>query len=139
MVLEVWQEWVAGVAGFIGLLIGSFLNVVIYRLPKIMEREWARECAETTGATQQPSEKFNLMTPRSRCSSCGHLIRWYENIPLLSYVFLRGKCSACGAPYGLRYPLVEAVTGGLFFFCAWHWGWTMTALVDFLPRCWRWQ
>ncbi|MBH2009691.1 MAG: prepilin peptidase, partial [Xanthomonadaceae bacterium] len=111
------------------LLIGSFLNVVIYRVPKIMERQWAQECAELTGAPAEPAEKFNLLIPRSRCSSCGHLISWYENIPVLSYLFLRGKCSACGAPYGVRYPLVEAVTGSLFFFCAWRWGWTPTTLV----------
>ena len=120
---------VAAFAAILGLLIGSFLNVVIYRVPRMMERQWAAECAELNGAPAQPAEKFNLLTPRSRCSSCGHLIRWYENIPVLSYVFLRGKCSACRAPYGMRYPLVEAVTGTLFFFCAWRWGWTMTALA----------
>ncbi|CDS53778.1 Leader peptidase (Prepilin peptidase) / N-methyltransferase [Polaromonas sp. CG9_12] len=120
---------VAVLAGILGLLIGSFLNVVIYRVPRMMERQWAAECAELNDAPAQPAEKFNLVTPRSRCSSCGHLIRWYENIPVLSYVFLLGKCSACGAPYGVRYPLVEAVTGGLFFFCAWRWGWTLTALA----------
>ena len=120
---------VAAFAAILGLLIGSFLNVVIYRVPRMMERQWAAECAELNGAPVQPAEKFNLLTPRSRCSSCGHLIRWYENIPVLSYVFLRGKCSACRAPYGMRYPLVEAVTGALFFFCAWRWGWTMTALA----------
>jgi leader peptidase (prepilin peptidase)/N-methyltransferase len=120
---------VAVLAGIFGLLIGSFLNVVIYRVPKMMERQWAQECAELSGAATQAAEKFNLLTPRSRCSGCGHLIGWYENIPVLSYLFLRGKCSACRAPYGLRYPLVEAVTGGLFFFCAWRWGATPTALV----------
>jgi len=119
----------AMLAGFLGLLIGSFLNVVIYRLPKIMERQWAQECAEMNQAPQEPTEKFNLLVPRSRCSSCGHVIRWYENIPVLSYIFLRGKCSVCGTPYGLRYPLVEAVTGGLFFFCASRWGWSLTALA----------
>ena len=116
-------------AGFMGLLIGSFLNVVIYRLPKIMERQWAQECAELTGTAQEPAEKFNLLVPRSRCSSCGHVIRWYENIPVASYLFLRGKCSVCGTPYGLRYPMVEAVTGALFFFCAWRWGLSLTALA----------
>lgn len=121
--------FVAALAAILGLLIGSFLNVVIYRVPKMMERQWAAECAELSGTPVPPAEKFNLLTPRSRCSRCGHLIRWHENIPLLSYVFLRGKCSACGAPYGLRYPLVEAVTGALFYFCAWRWGWTMTALA----------
>lgn len=121
--------FVAVLAGILGLLIGSFLNVVIYRVPKMMEVQWAAECAEMNNASVPPAEKFNLLTPRSRCSGCGHLIRWYENIPVLSYVFLRGKCSACSAPYGIRYPLVEAVTGGLFFFCAWRWGWTMTTLA----------
>ena len=120
---------VAALAAILGLLIGSFLNVVIYRVPRMMERQWSAECAELNSAPAEPAEKFNLLTPRSRCSSCGHLIRWYENIPVLSYVFLRGKCSACRAPYGMRYPLVEAVTGALFFFCAWRWGWTMTALA----------
>lgn len=120
---------VAALAGILGLLIGSFLNVVIYRVPKMMERQWAEECAELTGTPTAPTEKFNLLTPRSRCSSCGHQIQWYENIPVVSYLFLRGKCSACAAPYGVRYPLVELVTGGLFFFCAWRWGLTMTALV----------
>ena len=116
-------------AGLLGLLVGSFLNVVIYRVPKMMERQWAQECAEMAGNAPEVAEKFNLLTPRSRCSACGHLIRWYENIPVLSYVFLRGKCSACKTPYGVRHPLVEAVTGALFFFCAWRWGWTLTALA----------
>ena len=116
-------------AGVFGLLIGSFLNVVIYRLPKIMERQWAQECAELRGTPAEPVEKFNLMVPHSRCSSCGHVIRWYENIPVASYLFLRGKCSVCGTPYGVRYPIVEAVTGALFFFCAWRWGWSLTALA----------
>ncbi len=116
-------------AGILGLLIGSFLNVVIYRVPKMMERQWAEECAELTGTPLEQAERFNLLTPRSRCSNCGHLICWYENIPVLSYLFLRGKCSACATPYGVRYPLVEVVTGSLFFFCAWRWGWTPTTLA----------
>ena len=119
----------AVLAGFFGLLLGSFLNVVIYRLPKMMERQWAQECAELSGTPQQPVEKLNLLLPRSRCSQCGHLIRWYENVPVLSYLFLRGKCSACGVRYGMRYPAVEAVTGALFFFCVWRWGWSITALA----------
>lgn len=116
-------------AGFLGLLIGSFLNVVIYRLPRMMERQWAEECAELTGKSPDSTEAFNLMVPRSRCSSCGHPIRWYENIPVLSYLFLRGKCSACGARYGLRYPVVEAAVGALFYFSVWRWGWSPTALA----------
>ncbi|MBT9475590.1 A24 family peptidase [Polaromonas sp.] len=127
--LDLGPGLVAVLAGIFGLLIGSFLNVVIYRVPKMMERQWAEECSELGGISLAQAEKFNLLTPRSRCSSCGHLIRWYENIPVFSYLFLRGKCSACATPYGVRYPLVEVVTGGLFFFCAWRWGATPTALI----------
>ena len=121
-------------AGFLGLLVGSFLNVVIYRLPKIMEQQWAAECAELTGQAASASspietEKLSLLKPRSRCSSCGHVIAWYENIPLLSYVFLRGKCSVCGTPFGIRYPLVELSCGLLFAFCAWRWGNTPATLA----------
>lgn len=122
-------EFNAALAGILGLLVGSFLNVVIYRLPKMMERQWADECAELAGKAADSAEKFNLMVPRSRCSSCGHVIAWYENIPVLSYLFLRGKCSVCGTKFGWRYPLVEAVTGALFFFCAWRWGLTATGLA----------
>jgi leader peptidase (prepilin peptidase)/N-methyltransferase len=122
-------EFNAALAGILGLLVGSFLNVVIYRLPKMMERQWAAECAELAGKVADSAEKFNLMVPRSRCSSCGHVIAWYENIPILSYLFLRGKCSVCGAKFGWRYPLVEAVTGALFFFCVWRWGLTATGLA----------
>ena len=129
MVLSMDAELIAALAAIVGLTIGSFLNVVIYRVPMMLERQWAAECAELTGAEAVPAENFNLLTPRSRCSKCGHSISWYENIPVLSYIFLRGKCSACGAAYGVRYPLVEAITGGLFFYCAWRWGWTMTTLI----------
>ena len=120
----------AVVAGLAGLLVGSFLNVVIHRLPRMMERQWAAECAEISGKEPAADDApFNLLVPRSRCPQCGHLIRWYENIPVLSYLALRGKCSACATPISLRYPAVELVTGGLFFFCAWHWGATPTALA----------
>ena len=129
MALSMDAGLIAALAAIVGLTIGSFLNVVIYRVPMMMERQWAAECAELTGAEAVPAENFNLLTPRSRCSKCGHSISWYENIPVLSYIFLRGKCSACGAGYGVRYPLVEAITGGLFFYCAWRWGWTMTTLI----------
>jgi leader peptidase (prepilin peptidase)/N-methyltransferase len=122
-------EFSAALAGILGLLIGSFLNVVIYRLPKMMERQWALECAETAGMAPESGEKFNLLFPRSRCSNCGHVIRWYENIPVLSYLFLKGQCSVCSTKFGLRYPLVEAATGVLFFFCAWRWGATATGLA----------
>ena len=118
----------AALAGIFGLLVGSFLNVVIYRLPKMMERQWAAECAELSGqpAAAAP-DQFNLVVPRSRCQQCGHQIRWYENIPVLSYLLLRGRCSACAAPISPRYPLVELVTGLLFAWCVWRWGWGWSA------------
>jgi leader peptidase (prepilin peptidase)/N-methyltransferase len=112
----------AAAAGVLGLLVGSFLNVVIYRLPKMLERQWADECAQLQGKTPEDAPPFDLTQPRSRCRQCGHLIRWYENVPVLSYLVLRGKCSACGTAIGLRYPLVESATAALFFFSVWHWG-----------------
>ncbi|WP_114968995.1 prepilin peptidase [Rhodoferax ferrireducens] len=113
----------------LGLLIGSFLNVVVYRLPLMLEAQWKAECAELSGAESPSAEKFNLSVPRSRCQQCGHQIRWYENIPVVSYLFLRGKCSACKTPISLRYPMVELATGALFFYCAWKWGASPTALL----------
>ena len=123
----------------LGALIGSFLNVVIYRLPLMMERAWADELALSTlagGAEDSieptPRERFNLITPRSRCGSCGHKITALENVPIVSWLVLRGKCSACKTPISARYPLVEMVTALLFFFCAWHWGaslQTVTAMI----------
>ncbi|MBS0317238.1 MAG: prepilin peptidase [Proteobacteria bacterium] len=126
---------VAAIGGVLGLLLGSFLNVVIYRLPKMLEAQWAAECAQMSGEPAQAADTteaaptFNLMVPRSRCSHCGHQIRWYENIPVLSYLALRGKCSSCGAAIGLRYPLVELATGALFFWCFHRWGATPSALA----------
>lgn len=119
----------AAVAGVLGLLIGSFLNVVIYRLPKMLERQWAAECASLNHLEPVAAERFDLMVPRSRCPQCQHQIRWFENIPLVSYAFLRGRCSACQAPISLRYPAVELVTGALFALCAWRWGLTASALA----------
>ena len=119
----------AGIAGVLGLLVGSFLNVVIYRLPKMMEQQWAAECADLAGKPAGEAPPFNLMLPRSRCSHCGHQIRWYENIPVFSWLALRGKCSSCAKPIGIRYPVVELVTGGLFFYCIYRWGATPTGLA----------
>jgi leader peptidase (prepilin peptidase)/N-methyltransferase len=112
----------AAAAGVLGLLVGSFLNVVIYRLPKMLERQWADECAQLQGKASEQAAPFDLTRPRSRCRQCGHVIRWYENVPVLSYLMLRGKCSACGTAIGLRYPLVELATAALFFFSILHWG-----------------
>ena len=119
----------AALLGVLGLLVGSFLNVVIHRLPKMMEQDWAAECAEMSGQAAPVAEPFNLMVPRSRCPHCGHQIRWFENIPVVSYLALRGKCSSCGVHISARYPLVELATGALFFYCAWHWGLTFTGLA----------
>ena len=124
------QEALVALAGLLGLLVGSFLNVVIYRLPKMMEQQWAFECAELTNqAPESPTEKLSLTSPRSRCSTCGHKITWYENIPVLSFIFLRGKCSVCSTSFGIRYPLVELASAALFAFCAWRWGNTPATLA----------
>ena len=124
--LEVVQ---AGIVGFLGLLVGSFLNVVIYRLPKMMEQQWAVEVAEFKGETLPDAAIFNLMLPRSKCPKCAYQIQWYENIPVLSYIFVCGKCSACKTSISLRYPTIELVTGALFFYCIWRWGLTPIGLA----------
>ncbi len=120
---------VAIFGGLLGLLVGSFLNVVILRLPVMLERQWAAECAELAGKEPAHQAPFNLLVPRSRCPKCGHTIRWFENIPILSYFALRGKCASCGTSIGLRYPLVELATGALFFWCFSRWGASMTAVA----------
>lgn len=123
------HEFDAALFGLLGLVIGSFLNVVIYRFPVMLEAQWKAECEELSDKEASAPAVFNLMVPRSRCQQCHHQIRWYENIPVVSYAFLRGKCSACGTGISIRYPLVELAVGGLFFFCAWRWGATPTALA----------
>ena len=140
--------------GLLGLLIGSFLNVVIHRLPAMLERQWWSDVAEqlqdsdsfrrTFAAEAPPGLKqastalrraitalgaLSLTKPRSRCPSCGHRIRWHENIPVLSWLLLRGRCSACGTRIPLRYPLVELGTGLLFATVAWHFGPRPVALL----------
>lgn len=112
----------AVVAALFGLAVGSFLNVVVHRLPKMMDREWQAQCAELRGDPPAEQPRYNLATPPSTCPSCGHRIRAMENIPVLSYLWLRGKCAACGAGIGIRYPIVEAITGLLTAYCAWHFG-----------------
>jgi leader peptidase (prepilin peptidase) / N-methyltransferase len=148
----------AGLAGVLGLLVGSFLNVVVHRLPLIMYREWLRESIDNLvpaegipglwrlvfGAAAAPPGDLEaaataalpqvdalpattLSKPRSRCPHCGAAIHWYQNIPVLSYLALRGRCASCGKPIGVRYPLVEAATGALFAFCGWRFGVTVQA------------
>ena len=105
------------VLALLGLCIGSFLNVVIHRLPMMMERGWRLESAELLGVKIADVPAITLSTPRSRCPVCGHPIRWYENIPVVSYLVLRGKCSACKTPISLRYPSIELLTALLFAAC----------------------
>ena len=109
-------------AALLGLVVGSFLNVVIHRLPRMMERGWMLECAELRGETPPPAEKLTLATPRSRCPQCGHGITALENIPILSYLVLGGRCSACRTRISPRYPLIEALSGLLSGYAAWRFG-----------------
>ena len=125
----------------LGLFVGSFLNVVIHRLPKMMELEWQAQAAELRGETLAERERFNLATPRSRCPHCGHQITAVENIPVVSFLLFRGRCRHCKAPIGIRYPVIEVLTGLLSAFAAWRFGygiallgalaflWTMVALT----------
>lgn len=113
--------------GLLGLMVGSFLNVVIHRLPKMMEREWHAQCAELSGKTVPDSAPYNLVVPRSACPHCHHAIGALENIPLVSYLMLRGKCKGCGAHISMRYPIVEALSGILSAYAAWHFGFGLAA------------
>ena len=124
----------AAVAGLFGLMVGSFLNVVIHRLPKMMEQDWQCQCAELRGEDPPVAEPLTLAIPRSRCPHCGHQITALENIPILSWLMLRGKCSGCSAPISMRYPVVEAVTGILTAFAAWHFGfgWSAAGAILFV-------
>jgi leader peptidase (prepilin peptidase)/N-methyltransferase len=109
-------------AAIFGLLIGSFLNVVVHRLPIMRQREIDNYIADKEGKPLPFPERYNLMVPRSACPHCGHQITALENIPIVSWLFLRGKCSACKAPISPRYPIVEAVTGLLSAALIWHFG-----------------
>jgi len=113
----------AAVAGLLGLCVGSFLNVVIHRLPKMMEQEWQAQCAELKGEAPPNEVPLSLARPRSRCPYCGHGITALENIPLISYLLiLKGKCSGCGQQISIRYPLIELFTGLISAYTAWHFG-----------------
>jgi len=130
-----------GLVFLFGLLVGSFLNVVIHRLPRMMEAEWHAQCAELRGEAPVAAAPFNLAVPRSACPQCGHQITALENIPLLSWLWLRGRCSSCRTPISVRYPLVELLTALLSAAAAWKWGvsvqtvgallliWTLVALA----------
>ena len=118
----------------IGLVVGSFLNVVIHRLPIMMEREWRRQCAELQGNPVPVEAGFNLFGPRSRCPNCGHAITSMENIPIISWLLLKGQCRGCKTAISARYPAVEGLTGVLTWFAAWHFGpgWTAAAAIVLL-------
>ena len=116
----------------LGLCVGSFLNVVIYRLPKIMERDWEAQCAELRGEEPPKQETFNLALPRSRCPACAQPIPALQNIPIASYFTLGGKCSACGARISPRYPLIEALSGLASAYAAWHFGFGLAAFAAML-------
>ena len=108
-----------------GLLVGSFLNVVIHRLPQMMQREWMVQCAELRDETPPEEERLNLAVPQSRCPKCGHSISALENIPIISWLVLRGRCRGCQTPISIRYPLVEAVSGILSAYVGWRFGLTL--------------
>jgi leader peptidase (prepilin peptidase) / N-methyltransferase len=122
----------AGLVFLFGLLIGSFLNVVIHRLPRMMEANWQDQCADLSGTGVKPRAKYNLWIPRSACTSCGHQLTALENIPVLSWLWLRGRCSKCAAPISARYPLVESLTAILSAVAAWKFGFSMMALGSIL-------
>jgi len=124
----------------LGIIVGSFLNVVILRLPVVLERNWRRQCRELLESPPKPphssgnasismtDESFNLMVPRSRCPNCAHTLSLFENIPLISYLLLRGRCSVCRAPISPRYPLVELLSGVMAGVVAWQVGFSLHAV-----------
>ncbi len=123
------------VIGILGLLIGSFLNVVILRLPVMMEKEWHAQCNDLFGkpsSTEEEDTPFNLITPNSHCPKCNHEIKAIENVPVLSYLFLKGRCSDCGTRIPSRYPIIEATTALLSIAVAWHFGPTWEAAAALL-------
>jgi len=136
-VLQAFQNqavMLAVVCALLGLVVGSFLNVVIHRLPKMLEREWDGHAADLLQQRNQPDAarklrgngvRYNLMFPASACPRCGHKISAYENIPIASYIFLRGRCSSCKASIGIRYPIVEAISGILAAAVGWRLGFTL--------------
>jgi len=123
----------------LGLVVGSFLNVVIHRLPNMMKRDWREFAIDHLNLEDQyPDEDtspYTLSKPASHCPNCKHVIRWYENIPLVSYAVLRGKCSQCKTPISMRYPFVELLTGIACATVAWKYGVSLQTLVGFILTC----
>lgn len=120
------------VSVLLGLMVGSFLNVVIYRLPKMMEQDWHIQCLSLQGKEAEPQPKFNLATPGSSCPSCGHQIKFYENIPVLSWLLLKGRCSSCGTSISARYPLIELLTAVLTGLVSWQFAYSSATLFIWL-------
>ncbi|MBF6647218.1 A24 family peptidase [Methylobacter sp. BlB1] len=117
----------SALAGIIGLMVGSFLNVVIYRLPIMMQRNWKKDCMEYLELSQEETpatEPFNLAFPLSHCPNCNTPIKPHQNIPVISYLFLKGRCAQCRTPISLRYPIIEAFTAAASVIVAWHFGYT---------------
>ena len=123
----------------LGLLVGSFLNVIIYRLPVMFKREWRKDCCSyleenykaniQLNETKEPAAPFNLVKPDSTCPRCGHQIRAWENIPVISYIFLKAKCSHCKAPISSRYPFIELLSAILAATCAWYFGFSLAGFA----------
>ena len=116
-----------GACLILGLMVGSFLNVVIHRLPRMLELGWQQQCAELRGEEPVTTPTYNLIVPRSACPHCNHAISAWENLPVISYLLLRGKCKGCGATISMRYPAIEAISGILCGFAAWHFGFGLAA------------
>jgi leader peptidase (prepilin peptidase)/N-methyltransferase len=132
--LQTYPPLFIAVCLILGLMVGSFLNVVIHRLPKMLETEWRVQCAELAQQSNTehphdalPAPAYNLIIPHSACPHCNHAITALENIPVISYLVLRGKCSSCGAAISPRYPLIETISGLLCALAAWHFGYGMMA------------
>ncbi|RUO62494.1 prepilin peptidase [Pseudidiomarina insulisalsae] len=112
----------------LGLVVGSFLNVVIGRLPVMLQRQWERDCAAVTGQPEPKRANFNISTPGSHCPKCRHAIKWYDNIPVISWLLLKGKCRHCNARISLRYPAIEMLTAVFFAAIVWYQGFSWPAL-----------
>src|SRR3984957_4099617 len=131
--------WFIGTCAVFGLLVGSFLNVVIYRVPVMLERQWREQCMELAatsaapgparGSAGAPEGPFNLMVPRSACPACKAPITALQNIPVVSWLFLKGRCARCSSAISVRYPLIEALTGVLTALVAWKFGFGWLSLA----------
>lgn len=144
MTPDITTAWIA-LAALVGLCVGSFLNVVVHRLPVMLERQWEEEFREVNELPSdqapagqagtlampaaEPPARYDLVQPGSSCPHCGHRLRWYELVPVLSWLALRGRCSSCQAGISARYPLVELAIAGLWAWAVWRWGPGISALA----------